>query len=213
VNPIGDLTQVPPDFRTALSALRRAQSRPEVRLAEIPAPARLAPYAVALSADVRERRHRRIQGPHVVGTLDPAQAAGEPALATGRFVLLYDPDGSTLWNGNFRIVTYMRAQLEPDMGNDEMLGSVAWTWLVEALEDHGAHYSDAGGTATRVLSESFGSLDAREDNIDIELRASWTPREADIRAHLEAWGDMLCAFAGLPPLPAEVTHLPRLGGS
>ena len=210
MNPIGDLTQVPPDFQTALSALRRAQGRPEVRLAEIPAPARLAPFAAALSADVRERPHRRQQGPRLVGSPEQPQAIEGQALATGRFVLLYDPDGSALWNGHFRIVTYMRARLEPDMGNDAMLGSVAWTWLVEALEDHGAHYSDAGGTATRVLSESFGSLDGREDNIDIELRASWTPREADVRAHLEAWGDMLCAFAGLPPLPAEVTHLPRL---
>ncbi|GER23507.1 hypothetical protein NCCP1664_20020 [Zafaria cholistanensis] len=210
MKPNGDLTQVPPDFQTALSALRRAQGRPEVRLAEIPAPVRLAPFAAALSADVRARPHRRPQGPRLVGALERPQVPEAPALATGRFVLLYHPDGSAAWNGNFRIVTYMRAQLEPDMGNDAMLGSVAWTWLVEALEDHGARYSDAGGTATRVLSESFGSLDGREDDIDIELRASWTPREADVRAHLEAWGDMLCAFAGLPPLPAEVAHLPGL---
>ena len=93
----------------------------------------------------------------------------------GRFILLYDPDGSAVWDGEFRIVTYIRAQLEAEMGNDEMLGSVAWTWLVEALETHHAPYRAAGGTATRVLSESFGTLSDRPGSIDIELRASWTP--------------------------------------
>ena len=92
-----------------------------------------------------------------------AAAAGteddeDTELATGRFILLHDPDGSAVWDGEFRIVTYIRAQLEPEMGNDEMLGTVAWTWLVEALENHKAPYRAAGGTATRVLSESFGTL-------------------------------------------------------
>ena len=130
-------------------------------------------------------------------------------LATGRFILLYDPDGSAVWDGEFRIVTYIRAQLEPEMGNDEMLGSVAWTWLVESLENHQAPYRAAGGTATRVLSESFGTLSDRPGSIDIELRASWTPEGPDIRSHLEAWSDMVCTFAGLPPLPEGVTALPR----
>ena len=38
------------------------------------------------------------------------------------------------------------------------LADVAWTWLVEALEKHHAQYTAAGGTATRVLSESYGTL-------------------------------------------------------
>ena len=95
------------------------------------------------------------------------------------------------------------------MGNDEMLGSVAWTWLVEALETHHAPYRAAGGTATRVLSESFGTLADRPASIDIELRASWTPAGADVQAHLEAWSDMVCTFAGLPPRPDGVSALPR----
>ncbi|MFP5311613.1 MAG: DUF3000 domain-containing protein, partial [Actinomycetes bacterium] len=129
-------------------------------------------------------------------------------LATGRFILLHDPEGSAVWDGEFRIVTYIRAELEPEMGNDQMLGTVAWTWLVEALENHKAAYRAAGGTATRVLSESFGTLAGRPGSIDIELRASWTPDSADIQAHLEAWSDMVCTFAGLPPLPDGVTALP-----
>jgi hypothetical protein len=130
-------------------------------------------------------------------------------LATGRFILLHDPEGSAVWDGEFRIVTYIRAQLEPEMGNDEMLGTVAWTWLVEALENHKAPYRAAGGTATRVLSESFGTLSDRPGSIDIELRASWTPASSDVTAHLEAWSDMVCTFAGLPPLPDGVSALPN----
>ena len=199
-----------------MGTLRKAQCRPELKLGEIPAPTRLAPYAVAMGAEVfshaPKTRQRPVHGPAAL-----AFAAGNPAtpeddedneLATGRFILLHDPDGSAVWEGEFRIVTYIRAQLEPDMGNDAMLGPVAWTWLVEALENHGAQYRAAGGTATRILSESFGTLAGRPETIDIELRASWTPVTPDAGAHLEAWSDMVCTFAGLPPLPPGVTPLP-----
>ena len=209
------LAQVPPEFLHALGTLRKAQCRNEVRLAEIPAPARLAPYAVALGAEVMAPGAAGGTTP-VHGPAAMALAAasgtdddGETELATGRFILLHDPDGSAVWDGEFRIVTYIRAQLEPEMGNDEMLGTVAWTWLVEALENHKAPYRAAGGTATRVLSESFGTLSGRPGSIDIELRASWTPASSDVTAHLEAWSDMVCTFAGLPPLPDGVSALPR----
>lgn len=189
---------MPPEFLAALSAVRRAQCRPEVRLEEIPAPARLAPYALALSADVYER---------ALGTDGTPQDTEE--LATGRFVLLHDPAGNDLWDGTFRIVTYIRARMDAEMGNDVLLGSVAWTWLLDALEDQNAEHREAGGTATRVLSESFGTLQARQDTIDIELRASWTPEGTEIGAHLSAWVDMVATFAGIPPLPAGVTALPH----
>lgn len=199
------LTQVPSDFLTALGTLRKAHCRSELRLEELPAPSRLAPFAVALGAEVTSDLTRPIHGPAAMAAAQTAP----PELATGRFILLHDPDGSPLWNGTFRIVTYIRAQLEADMGNDAMLGSVAWAWLVEALESHGAPYRSAGGTATRILSESYGTLKERQDSIDIELRASWTPVGADVRSHLEAWSDMVCTFAGLPPLPEGVLALPN----
>ncbi|GAA1916701.1 DUF3000 domain-containing protein [Arthrobacter gandavensis] len=204
---IGDLSEVPPDFLTALGALRRAKCRPELRLEEIPAPTRLAPFAVSLAADVTASGPQPVGGTFH-GPVGPVLPESRE-LATGRFILLHDPDGSDVWNGTFRIVTYIRAELEPDMGNDQMLGSVAWTWLVDALQEHGARYSSAGGTATRILSESYGTLAGRSDAIDIELRASWTPADADVQAHLEAWSDMVCTFAGLPPLPDGVSPLPR----
>lgn len=209
------LDQVPPDFLRALGTLRKAQCRKELRLAEIPAPARLAPFAVALGAEVMAHGTGAAATPlHGPAAMALAAAAGsdgddQAELATGRFILLHDPEGSAVWDGEFRIVTYIRAELEAEMGNDEMLGTVAWTWLVEALENHKADYRAAGGTATRVLSESFGSLSERPGTIDIELRASWTPATADVTAHLEAWSDMVCTFAGLPPLPDGVTALPH----
>jgi hypothetical protein len=211
---VNALDQVPPDFLHALGTLRKAQCRRELRLAEIPAPARLAPFAVALGAEVMAPGTGTTTPLHGPAAMALASAAGtgdddETELATGRFILLHDPDGSAVWDGEFRIVTYIRAELEPDMGNDEMLGTVAWTWLVEALENHKAQYRAAGGTATRVLSESFGTLAERPGSIDIELRASWTPASPDVTAHLEAWSDMVCTFAGLPPLPDGVTPLPH----
>ncbi|CAN7310144.1 enoyl-CoA hydratase [Arthrobacter sp. Leaf337] len=209
------LAQVPAEFLTALGSLRKARCRSELHLDEIPAPSRLAPFAVALGAEVigpvPGPAPAAVHGPVSAALVRAAGTVDDDAeeLATGRFILLYDPDGSAVWDGEFRIVTYIRAQLEAEMGNDEMLGSVAWTWLVEALENHNAPYRAAGGTATRILSESFGTLADRPGSIDIELRASWTPVGPDIRSHLEAWSDMVCTFAGLPPLPEGVSALPR----
>ncbi|APF41616.1 DUF3000 domain-containing protein [Neomicrococcus aestuarii] len=202
------VSPAPSAFRSALRSLKSAQCRPEIVLSEIPAPARLAPFSVALAADLFEAplpAHTHESFAH--GQDRPDILPQE--LATGRFILLHDPAGSPVWGGHFRVVTYIRARLEPEMGQDAMLGSVAWAWLVEALEENNASYSRAGGTATRVLSENFGSLADREDNIDIELRASWTPNSDDFGRHLEAWTHMVCSFGGLPPLPEGVTALPR----
>ena len=177
---------LPAAFRRALADLRDARPRPEVRLREIPAPEGQAPHAVALAADV-------CGGP----------GAGDEVLATGRFVLLHDPSPAARWPGGFRAVTWIRASLEPDVALDHLAGAVAWTWLVEALERRHAEHTGAGGTATRSIAEGFGTLGAAPDATDIELRASWTPAPRDLGAHLEAWSDMICAFAGLPPEHAD----------
>ncbi|MCT1686325.1 DUF3000 domain-containing protein [Pseudoglutamicibacter cumminsii] len=160
-------------------------------LEEIPAPKRLAPYAVALKANVAD--------PH-----------GDDELATGRFILLFDPQGNPVWDGTMRIVTYIRAEVDGEMGNDQLAASVAWTWLVEALEEHGAPYRRAGGTATRALSENFGDLAQQPERVDIELRASWTPEDYNAQNQLEAWCDMVCSFAGLPPMEDGVTPMPNV---
>ena len=182
----------PAEFTQALRALREVQLRPEVRVEEVPAPSRIAPYAVALTAEV--------------------VTAGLPAegdeLASGRFVLLHDPSAPEPWDGVWRVVTFARAELEPELANDPMLGGVGWSWLMDALKQRDAPYVAEGGTVTRVVSESFAALGERKTTVEMEIRASWTPTGPDLGVHLQVWSDLLCMIAGLPPLPEGVVALP-----
>ncbi len=158
---------------------------------EIPAPSNLAPNAIALAADVTPARH-----------------SADSELATGRFILLHDTAEPDAWGGPFRVVCYAQAPLETDIGVDPFLADVAWSWLVDALAARGAAYDAASGSATRVLSTGFGGLAEQGDGAQIELRASWSPADDAVAAHLEAWGDLLCMLAGLPPTPDGVALLP-----
>lgn len=176
------------DFRAALASLRQVQLRPEIALEEAPAPQRLAPYAIALSAEVVE---------------------DEQELGTGRLVVLHDPAGQEAWQGTFRVVAFIRAELEPEMAADPMLGEVGWSWLEEALSANAAGYDALSGTVTRVTSESFGGIADRPLSGQIELRASWTPSDPELGPHALAWADVLGHAAGLVPLPAGVAQIPR----
>lgn len=178
----------PEAFLRAVRSLRAARLRPEVVLTEVPAPQRIAPHAVALTADV---------------------VVGDDELATGRFVLLHDPGGQAAWEGTYRAVTFVRAALEPDLGSDPLLARVGWSWLEESLAASGSTAVAVGGTTTRVLSESFGTLAERPPTVELEIRASWTPLGDDLAPHLCAWAELLCTVAGLPPLPEGVAALPR----
>ena len=180
--PADPVDAVPAAFGAALRAVRRAKLRPELVLNEIPSPGNLAPYSVALSADVTPARHD-----------------SDSELGTGRFILLYDPSAPEAWGGQFRVVCFAQAPLETDMGLDPFLADVAWSWLVEALDARGAHFSAASGTATKILSTGYGELASQGDGAQIELRASWTPLDHDLSAHVEGWGELLCMLAGLPP--------------
>lgn len=182
---------VPPAFVQALEALGGRRLRAEVRLSEIPAPARIAPYAVALSAEV-------------VAADDELVPEVEPA--SGRFVLLHDPAGQEAWEGTFRVVTLVRAALDPELGGDPMLCEAAWTWVEDALAQADARHHALGGTVTRVVSQSFGALAERPGEVEVEIRASWSP-DGGFGDHLAAWATVLCTAAGLPPLPDGVTAL------
>ncbi|HET7661050.1 MAG TPA: DUF3000 domain-containing protein [Oryzihumus sp.] len=179
----------PVEFTRALQELRDARMRPEVRLTEVPAPQRIAPYAVALTAEVVSLR-------------------ADEELASGRFVLLHDPSEPEPWGGAWRAVTFARAELEAELANDPMLGAVGWSWLVDALAGRGAHHTAEAGTVTRVVSESFAGLADRRASVEMEVRASWTPTDDALGTHLQAWADLLCTVAGLPPLPDGVVALP-----
>jgi hypothetical protein len=128
-------------------------------------------------------------------------------LASGRFVLLHDPSAPESWGGVWRAVTFARAELEPELANDPMLGAVGWSWLMDALANRDAPYMVEGGTVTRVVSESFAGLDDRLATVEMEVRASWTPTGPELGVHLLAWADLLCTIAGLPPLPEGVVAL------
>ena len=130
-------------------------------------------------------------------------------LATGRFVLLHDASGPEPWAGVWRAVTFVRAVFDPELANDPMVGAVGWSWLMEALENRDATCVAEAGTVTRVLSESFAGLAERSATVEMEIRASWTPTGPDLGVHLQAWADLLCTVAGLPPLPEGVVALPR----
>ena len=182
--------EVPEEFSRALAAIRAAHPRPEVVLEETPAPQRLAPYAVALTADV-------------VSPVDP-----DVEIGTGRLVLLHDPAGHEAWQGTFRLVTYVRAELEHEMAADPLLPGVGWAWLTESLDSHQAGFTAASGTVTRVASESFGAIAGEAASAQIEIRASWTPLDDAFDAHLLAWCELLCTTAGLPPVAPGVVTLP-----
>jgi hypothetical protein len=180
----------PAEFRIALEEFRSARLRPEISCEEMPAPSRVAPYAAALTADIS-----------IAGT----------DVATGRIVLLYDPAGNDAWHGSFRCVVYVRSELEPETVTDPMIGEVGWTWLTEALDANSARFTAPSGTVTRVVSESFGGMSDEPGRAEIEIRASWSPVGA-VGPHVEAWGQLLCSTAGLPPVPAGVIAMPSRRG-
>jgi hypothetical protein len=184
----------PAPFRSAVEALRVTRLRPEIEIESTKPPQRLAPYAYALEAAVVE---------------------GDEDLADGRLVLLHDPDGHDAWQGTFRLVTLVRAELDP------LLPDVCWSWLTGALQARGLTYGEPSGTVTRASSHYFGGLSARPAASQIEIRASWTPREVlggvpDTAAHLASWCDLLGQIAGLPPAvdpgDAAVVTLPQRRG-
>jgi hypothetical protein len=166
-------------FRNAVGALESTRVRAEVRVEPLRPPQRLAPYSYALSADVR--------------------AADGTELATGRFVLLHDPDGHEAWDGVLRVVVFASAELDAQMGVDPMLPTVGWSWLTDALDDRSATYRAAGGTVTQTTSTRFGDLAGPRTTVELELRASWTADDVHLQPHLHAFVDLLCTAAGLPP--------------
>jgi hypothetical protein len=179
----------PPSFAEAVAEVRAASFRDDLVVREIPAPRGLAPDSWALAADVR-----------------PDEEGEDSVFGTGRFVLLHDSDEPAAWEGPWRIVCFSQAPLEPDIGVDPLLADVAWSWLVDALDSRQARYHAASGTATKTLSKGFGSLAAEGDGAQIELRASWSP-SGPIAPHVQAWAELVCMLAGLPPGSEGITVL------
>jgi hypothetical protein len=194
---------------------RDVQARRDLKFEDVAAPKRLAPYATAIAATVQR---------------------DEADVAWGRLVLLYDPAGQDGWDGAFRLVAYIRAEVEPEIAADPLLGEVGWSWLSEALDAHVPGYAVPSGTVTRVITEGFG---AKRDEVPLtgfELRASWSPvapketkepkepkeseedgphgsamDDLDLAAHIAAWCDCLAAAAGLEPPGTRALRPPGHG--
>jgi hypothetical protein len=192
-------------FGTLVAALREERDqvsalRPELSFEDVPAPRTLAPYATAVAATVLD---------------------GDADIASGRLVLLYDPAGQDGWGGPLRIIVFVRADLDPEIAADPLIGQVGWDWLTEALDNRTAGYGQPSGTVTRVVTEGFGTKETEPAVTGFELRASWSPagpgedgpgedgpgEDGPLDGHLAAWCDALCAAAGLPPLAPGVTAL------
>lgn len=188
--------------------------RPEFSWHTIPAPSRMAPSTWACTGEI---------------------AIHDEELSSGRLVILHDPEGQESWDGTYRMVALVQAQLEPEFAIESMLGDVAWSWVTESLELHEAEARELGCTATRVVSQSYGALASRPSTVDVEMRVSWTPEppeppepaeppapgapaepsgaptpagaEIDLAPHFAAWTAMLAAAGGLPPAPPRIAPI------
>ena len=181
-------SSLPEEFRDALRSVDPIEFRREIEVVNIPAPEGIAPFARAWSA-----------------TIDPQSADGDHG--TARLVILYDPQGPSGWDGRFRAVSFAKAPLDQAMGEDPFLPKVAWSWLMDALEHHGADYLRPAGTASTIVSTGFGDLESGLVGTEIEMRASWSPSGRNLGAHLMAWAEFVGMLAGLPPQVEGVATL------
>ena len=181
-------------FERLVDQLRTFTPRAEVSLIEVPAPQKLATFAFAFSADVSNG---------LIGD-------GEDEVANGRFVLLHEPGGQATWDGEFRCVTFVSADVDAVMQEDPLLPEVGWSWFLESLERNQCAFNAPSGTVTRVSSASFGKLSPRNDDAEIEIRASWTPiitEPQELMKHIESWCNLISEVAGLPPMPEGVSAI------
>ncbi len=170
----------PAAFQAALNELTRVRIRPEIELGELPAPTRLAPWSHALSAEV-------------------VWGDDRPESASGRLILLHNPDGVDAWDGTLRIVIFLTAEVDDEIARDPLLPDVAWSWLTDCLELSGASFTALGGTVTSTSSTRFGDIAGPGRTDDLELRASWTATDDRTGLHLAAFAELLAIASGLPP--------------
>jgi hypothetical protein len=190
------------EFRRAVAEMEagmavQRQLRPELGFEDEPPPRRLAPLAHAVGATV------------TAGT-DAVEADAE--IGWGKFVLLFDAASQPGWDGKYRIICYVRAELEPEMATDSLINAVGWSWLTEALDTHSSGYRKISGTVTTVVTQGFGAKQDEPTSTGFELRASWSPiisagTSAELDGHVAAWCDVICMVAGLPPLAPGVAPL------
>ncbi|MFE2954992.1 DUF3000 domain-containing protein [Nocardia tengchongensis] len=181
----------PARFRAAVEAMGTASVHPRIELAPIRPPQRLAPYSYALGAEVTRPDSNVV----------PVDSDGD---AFGRLILLHDPAGQEAWHGVFRLVAYCQADIDSALAADPLLPEVAWSWLVDALDSR-TPFTALGGTVTATSSVRYGDIAGPPRAHQLEVRASWTVTDTNLRPHVEAFCEVLAYAAGLPP--AGVTRL------
>jgi hypothetical protein len=209
LRPAGQPVEVQPgeeEFRLAVAGLEAGTAsvcelRPELDFDDEPAPRRLAPFAHAKAAAV-----------YASGN------SGDAEIGSGKFILLFDPAGQAGWDGKYRVICFIHAELEPEMAADPLLNEVGWSWLTEALDARSGGYRMISGTVTTVVTQGFGSKEDEPVSTSFELRASWSPvlssgLSAGLDEHVAAWCDVICMAAGLPHVAPGVAAFrpPRRG--
>ena len=127
--------QTPRTFRDAVASLRSWRPDEHVVISEITAPANIAPHSFALSAVAKR----------------PGQSE-----ATGKLVLLHDPQPQTSWRGNLRLVSFLRVNTDHSTDADQTLAVIAWSWLEDGLKLASAPHLALGGTVTCTADTRFG---------------------------------------------------------
>ncbi|MDR0782312.1 MAG: DUF3000 domain-containing protein [Propionibacteriaceae bacterium] len=177
-HPIGIL---PLAFAKAVRDLSTFPWDSPIKITEREPPGKIAPYAAVIDAEV---------------------ILASEEIASGRLILLHDPQGNEAWEGEFRCVTFAQAEVGSETIHDPFLAHVGWSWLIDALQTNGAHYSNECGTITTTASTPFGTKEQEASTTSIEIRASWTPvldLDDSFTEHLKAWQTLLREVAGLPP--------------
>ena len=106
-------------FRSAVSDLQsgvaqQQRERPDIAFDDQPPPRKLAPYAAAIGATV-----------HAPPGGQPGAPDADAEIGWGSFVLLYDPAGQAGWGGPWRVIVFLRAELDPEIAADPLVGQVA----------------------------------------------------------------------------------------
>jgi hypothetical protein len=179
----------PAQFSAAALSLSEPLLRAELITSQIPAPEKIAPWALAFAA----------QAPNPADT--PMNRG------VGRIVFLHDPEQFDTWGSNMRVIAYGKSPLESDLGIEEDVAHFWWEELIRALKNHGVQYSHEAGTVTKMTSTGMGSLANDPTASEVEIRASWSPQQDDLGPHLAAWQDLIAAMAGFGIDGEGVTRL------
>jgi hypothetical protein len=182
-------SDAPAQFAAAAISLTEPALRSELETSQIPAPDRIAPWALAFAA----------QAPNPADT--PMNRG------VGRIVFLHDPEQFDVWGSNMRVIAYGKSPLENDMGVEEDVAHYWWSELMRALNTHGATFTNEAGTVTKMSSTGMGSLANDPNSSEVEIRASWSPTDDDLGKHFAAWQDIIASMAGFGMDGEGVTRL------